>query len=101
MVVSPSQLTRTKMRPSSRMLALSDRLMKQVAQLQEFGHLPGDDLVARLRQIDLDRTLDAPGCAGDHRDAIAEIDRLLDIVGDEYKARARRIAQPVQFVLQL
>jgi hypothetical protein len=33
------------------MLALSDRLMEQVAQLQELGHLPGDDLVARLRQM--------------------------------------------------
>ena len=42
-----------------------------------------------------------PGRAGDHGDAIAEIDRLLDIVGDEYKARSGRVTKPVQLVLQL
>src|SRR5258705_8860352 len=101
MVARPNQLMRPTTRPRSRMLTLSDRLMEQVAQLQELGHLPCDDLVARLGQLDRDCSLDAPGCAGDHGDAIAEIDRLLDIVGDEYKARSSRVTKPVQLVLQL
>src|SRR5258707_8091888 len=60
MVQSPCQLKRArilcaKFRWSSGMGALPDGLMQQITQLKEFRQLAGDDLVARLRQIDRDR----------------------------------------------
>src|SRR4051794_29755071 len=99
-VQSPGQFERAKSRPTSGMGALPDRLVQQVAQLEESRQLPGDDLVARLRQIDRHRLPDMAGRAGDDRNAVAEIDRFLDVVGDEDEARPSRIAQAQELVLQ-
>ena len=41
-----------------------------------------------------------PGAPDDDGDAVAEIDRLLDVVGDEDEARSGLVAHPLQFVLQ-
>ena len=81
-------------------MLLPDGVVQLIAQIQEPRHLPRDDLVARLRQIDCDRTFDTAGCPGNDRDAIAEIDCLLDIVGDKDEARSGRVAHALQFVLQ-
>src|SRR6185312_7988518 len=41
--------------------------------------------IARPRQIDGDGALDAPRTEAHHRDAVAELDRLGDVVGDEQR----------------
>ena len=54
-----------------------------VAMREKARILARRELVARPRQVDIDLSTMLAGDAAEHDDAIAEIDRLFEIVGDE------------------
>src|SRR5215813_14097573 len=74
--------------------------MNRIAELQKFRRLPGHDLVARLAERDIEGLPDRAGRAVDHSDAITEIDRLLDIMGDEDDAAIGLVLDAQQLVLK-
>jgi len=65
-------------RPSLRRVALGHARVDVVHQLAEARVLA----VAWLRQVDPDLAHDAAGIGGEHQDAVAHQDRLLDVVGN-------------------
>ncbi len=62
--------------------------------------LAGGELVARTRQSDVDDLDDAPGVGLERHHAVAEIDRLLEIVGDEQHGLTLDLAKSRDLVLQ-
>src|SRR5262249_8571718 len=56
--------------------------------------------IARPSQVDLDVGLDAAGTRREDDHAVGEIDRLVDVVGDEQHRLARRIPNLLQLLLQ-
>src|SRR5580693_3854257 len=76
---SPGQLTLA----AVRRLSMTDRPVQPVSIAQKLRQRARPYLIARARKLDGDHFVDATGTAIEHRDTIAEIDRLLDIVGDK------------------
>ena len=64
-----------------------DEFVERAAKAQEFRAFARRDLIARPRQPDLELEADAAGMRLEADDAVAEIDRLLQIVGDEENGR--------------
>src|SRR5437763_1590897 len=67
---------------------LLDARADQVLVLDE-ARLAFDAQLAWARQVDLDDLLDASGPSGEHGHPVAQVDRLLDVVGDEERSLAR------------
>src|SRR6185312_825043 len=75
--------------PSGRSrFTLADEVEQLAAQAQELGILAGGELVARPRQLDGEDLGDAAGVGVERDDPVAEIDRLVEVVGDEQRGGA-------------
>ena len=78
---------------------LDEELEQAVTVSEEHRVLAGGELVARPRQTDIDRFGDTAGIRRERDDAIAEIDRFLEIVGDEHDGDALLLGEARNFVL--
>src|SRR4051812_49150317 len=71
------------------------------AQLQELGQLLRGNLIARLAEVDLHDLLHFRGRMCEHDDAVGEIHRLVDVVGDEQDGDAVFLAHAQHEVLEV
>jgi hypothetical protein len=67
----------------------------------ELGQLLGGDLVAGPGQVDGDGLADAGGRGRQDQDAVGQVDRLVDVVGDQQDREAGAVPHLEQQVLQV
>src|SRR5438270_6423336 len=84
-----------------RALALHQLRQKVVPQLEETALLAGGDWVAWPRQSDIDDLMHARRPVREHGDPVGEINRFVDIMGDEQDAEIARRPQVEQQILQI